>query len=94
MTERVSERIRVEAPAERSWSVATDFATYPQWVRDIREATVLEWDAEGRGVAVEFRAAAFGKSIRYVLAYEFDRAPDAFSWSLASGDEQIGRAHV
>lgn len=91
MTETASERIRIEAPAERCWAVATDFAAYPDWVRDVREATVLERDAEGRGTRVEFRAAALGKSIRYVLAYDFADAPAGFSWRLDRGDELLGR---
>lgn len=91
MTETASERIRIEASAERCWTVATDFTAYPEWVRDIREARVVETDAEGRGVRVEFRAAALGKSIRYVLAYDFTEAPDGFSWRLDSGDELLRR---
>jgi len=47
---------------------------------------VLETDAEGRGSKVEFRAAALGKSIRYVLAYDFSGLPDAFSWQFVEGD--------
>ena len=35
---------------------------------------------------VEFRAAALGKSIRYVLAYDFAELPDAFSWKFVEGD--------
>ena len=71
MADTASERIRVEAPASRCLDVALDFESYPEWARDVREAKVLETDAEGRGSRVEFRAAALGKSIRYVLAYDF-----------------------
>ena len=86
MTETANERIRVEAPPERCWDVAVDFESYPEWVRDVREARILERDAEGRGTRVEFRAAALGKSIRYVLEYDYADAPAAFSWKFVEGD--------
>jgi polyketide cyclase/dehydrase/lipid transport protein len=47
---------------------------------------VLEFDEEGRGTRVEYRAAALGKSIRYVLAYDYRDAPSSFSWELVEGD--------
>ncbi|HWS44374.1 MAG TPA: SRPBCC family protein [Acidimicrobiia bacterium] len=86
MTETASERIRVEAPPDRCWDVAVDFESYPEWVRDVKEARILERDAEGRGRRVEFRAAALGKSIRYILEYDYSEAPHAFSWKFVEGD--------
>ena len=86
MADTASERIRVEAPAARCLDVALDFESYPEWARDVREANVLETDAEGRGSKVEFRAAALGKSIRYVLEYDYTDLPDAFSWKFLEGD--------
>jgi uncharacterized membrane protein len=86
MTETASERIRVDAPADRCFDVAVDFESYPEWVRDVKEVRVLEHDDEGRGTRVEYRAAALGKSIRYVLAYDYRDAPTAFSWELVEGD--------
>jgi len=86
MPDTASERIRVEAPADRCYDVAVDFESYPEWVRDVREAKILETDDEGRGTKVEFRAAALGKSIRYVLEYDFTEAPGAFSWQFVEGD--------
>ncbi len=86
MTDSASDRIRVDAPADRCFDVAIDFESYPEWARDVREAKVLEYDAEGRGSRVEYRAAALGKSVRYVLAYDYGEAPDAFSWTFVEGD--------
>jgi uncharacterized membrane protein len=86
MADTASERIRVEAPAARCLDVALDFESYPAWARDVREAKVLETDGEGRGRRVEFRAAALGKSIRYVLDYDFSRLPESFSWKFVEGD--------
>ena len=86
MTDTASERIRVEAPADRCYDVAVDFESYPEWVRDVKEAKILETDEEGRGKRVEFRAAALGKSIRYMLEYDFSDAPHSFSWKFVDGD--------
>jgi uncharacterized membrane protein len=86
MTETANERIRVEAPADRCFDVAVDFESYPEWARDVKSAEVLEHDDEGRGTRVEYRAAALGKSVRYILAYDYSEAPLAFSWKLEEGD--------
>jgi uncharacterized membrane protein len=86
MADTASERIRVDAPASRCLAVALDFEAYPQWARDVREVKILETDADGRGTKVEYRAAAFGKSIRYVLAYDYAELPEAFSWKFVEGD--------
>jgi len=86
MTETANERIRIDAPAGRCWDVAIDFESYPEWVRDVKEARTLERDDEGRGLRVEYRAAALGKSVRYVLEYDYSDAPTAFSWKFVEGD--------
>src|SRR5262249_46203655 len=86
MTETASERIRVDASPERCWDVAVDFESYPEWVRDVKEARIVERDADGRGKRVEFRAAALGKSIRYLLEYDYSEAPEAFSWKFVEGE--------
>ena len=86
MADQVSERIRIAATAERCWEIALDFAQYPVWVRDIKRATVVATDDQGRATQVEFRAAALGKSITYLLAYNYDDAPRTLSWKLVRGD--------
>ena len=86
MTETANERIRIEAPSDRCWDVAVDFESYPEWVRDVKDVHTLTRDDEGRGVRVEYRAAALGKSVRYVLEYDYSAAPEAFSWHFVEGD--------
>ncbi len=86
MADTASERIRVAAPADRCLAVALDFEAYPQWAKDVKHAQILERDDAGRGIRVEFRAAALGKSIRYVLAYDYSDLPNSFSWEFAEGE--------
>ncbi|HEY7440385.1 MAG TPA: SRPBCC family protein [Acidimicrobiia bacterium] len=86
MAEQGSERIRIEAPPERCRAVVLNFEEYPSWARDVKEATVLERDADGRGAKVKFRAAAMGRSFTYTLAYDYSKLPDAFTWTLVEGE--------
>lgn len=86
MADQANERIRIEAPAVRCWEVASDFERYPEWARDVKQAKIVATDAEGRGTRVEYRAAALGKSIRYVLEYDFTDAPNGFSWRLVEAE--------
>ena len=86
MTETASERIRMSASADRCFQVAVDFESYPKWARDVKSVRVLDTDEHGRGTRVEFRAGALGKSIRYVLAYDYELAPKVFSWRLVEGE--------
>ncbi|HZP30056.1 MAG TPA: SRPBCC family protein [Acidimicrobiia bacterium] len=86
MPEQAHEHIFVAAPVRRCFDVATDFERYPQWARDVKQIDVLGRDEEGRGKTVEFRVAGLGRSIRYVLEYDYTEAVGAFSWHLLEGD--------
>jgi len=86
VAETAHERIRIEAPPPRCYDVATDFERYPEWAKDVKEVNVLERDDAGRGAKVEYRAAAMGKSTRYVLAYDYSEAPAAFTWEVVESD--------
>lgn len=86
MVDSGSDTTIIAAPPERCFAVATDFEKYPEWARDVKEATVLERDAQGRATKVEFRASAFGRSTHYTLAYDYTEAPRRLSWTLVAGD--------
>ena len=88
MADQTTQRMRIDAPLERIWEVLTDFERYPEWARDLKEATVLQRDDEGRGTLVRFRAAAMGRSTTYTLAYDWDDAPNRLPWKLVTGDIQ------
>jgi ribosome-associated toxin RatA of RatAB toxin-antitoxin module len=76
----------VNAPPEVVYRVVTDFEHYVDWVSDLKKIDVLERDAQGRPLEVEFRAAAFGRSTTYALHYDYSRAPDVLTWYQTSGD--------
>jgi ribosome-associated toxin RatA of RatAB toxin-antitoxin module len=76
----------VNASPEVVYQVVTDFEHYTDWVSDLKKIEVLERDALGRPIDVEFRAAAFGRSTTYALHYDYSRAPDVLTWHQTSGD--------
>ena len=88
MSDQATQQMHIEAPLERIWAVLTDFEAYPTWARDLKEATVVQRDDEGRASLVRFRAAAMGRSTTYTLAYEWDDAPNRLPWKLVTGDIQ------
>ena len=86
MAEEATERITVSATPDRCFAVADDIERYPEWAADIKEVTVHERDEQGRPSLVSFRAAAFGRSTTYTLAYDHREAPTILGWRLTKGD--------
>jgi ribosome-associated toxin RatA of RatAB toxin-antitoxin module len=86
VAEQANERISVAATPQRCYEVVIDFERYPEWARDVKQATILGRDDDGRGSQVEYRAAGLGKSFHYTLLYDYSDAPDLLSWKLVEGD--------
>jgi hypothetical protein len=86
MADEAHEEIHVDADPLDCFDVATNFEAYPSWAKDVKAARILERDRAGRPARVEYRAGALGRTIRYVLDYDYVEAPDAFSWTLVEGD--------
>lgn len=88
MADKAREQTVINAPIEACFDALIDFERYPEWAGDLKSATVLERDAQGRGLVVEFRAAAMGRSTTYRLRYDYTDAPRRLGWVLESGDLQ------
>ena len=86
MADQATERIVISASPERCEAVALDVERYPEWAADIKEVTVAERDDQGRASRVTFRAAAYGRSTTYTLAYDHSGAPERLAWELLEGD--------
>jgi ribosome-associated toxin RatA of RatAB toxin-antitoxin module len=86
VTQRATESTLVNAPPGVVYSVVTDFEHYMDWVSDLKRIDVIERDADGRPLEVEFRAAAFGRSTTYTLHYDYSRAPEVLTWHQSQGD--------
>ena len=74
MAESATQTITIEASPEHCFAVAIDFPRYPEWAKDVKDATVrrdrCRGPPDGR---VEFRASALGRSTHYTLAYDYSR---------------------
>lgn len=86
MADEATKRTVINASPARVWDVLTDFDSYPTWAHDLKSATVVSRDAEGRPRDVAFRAAAMGRSTSYTLCYDYDGAPHVLAWGLVEGD--------
>ena len=86
MADQTTQHMVVGASPQRTWAVLTDFESYPDWAHDLKSATVVDRDDEGRPRDVAFRAAAMGRSTSYTLRYDYGRAPDVLAWRLVQGD--------
>jgi ribosome-associated toxin RatA of RatAB toxin-antitoxin module len=86
VSQRATESITVAASPETTYRVVTDFEHYADWVSDLKRVDVLTRDDQGRGLEVEFRAAAFGRSTTYTLHYDYRHAPAELSWHQVAGD--------
>ncbi|NNC80846.1 MAG: cyclase [Acidimicrobiales bacterium] len=86
MTDHAAERIEIDASPEACFAIATDFEKYPEWASDVKEATIVATDDQGRGGDVAFRVAAMGRSTSYTLRYSYGSNPLRMSWRLIEGD--------
>jgi hypothetical protein len=86
MADEARESIHIEATPERCYGVAIDFDRYPDWASDVKQVEILDRDDEGRGSRVRYEISALGKTIGYVLAYDYADAPDGFAWRLEKAD--------
>jgi ribosome-associated toxin RatA of RatAB toxin-antitoxin module len=86
VAEQATEHTSVSAPPERCFAVVADIERYPEWAGDLKEVTVHERDDQGRALSATFRAAAFGRSTSYTLAYDYAEAPRVLAWQQVRGD--------
>jgi uncharacterized membrane protein len=86
MSDEARESIHIEATPERCYAVAIDFERYPEWATDVKVVEILDRDGEGRGNRVRYEISALGKTVGYVLAYDYADAPGGFTWKLEKAD--------
>ena len=86
MAETAFQTITIAAPMERVYGIAADFERYPEWAKDVKQATIRARDDLGRPTEVEFRASALGRSTHYTLTYDYSEAPKVLGWKMLRGD--------
>jgi ribosome-associated toxin RatA of RatAB toxin-antitoxin module len=85
MGDSVREHTTIQAPVDEVLAVLQEIEAYPTWARDLKEATVLSRDGDGLVTMARFRAAGFGYSTQYTLAYDHSEA-GRLAWHQVSGD--------
>ncbi len=85
MGDSVRESTTIQAPADDVLAVLQDIEAYPTWASDLKEATVLSRDGDGLVTMARFRAAGFGYSTQYTLAYDHSQV-GRLAWHQVSGD--------
>ncbi|HJM28078.1 MAG: SRPBCC family protein [Acidimicrobiales bacterium] len=86
MSDHATQRRIIDATPQQCFDVVTDFERYPDWVPDVKSATILEQDKQGRGGDVTFRAASIGRSTTYTLRYYYGSNPLRIAWRQIEGD--------
>ena len=86
MAETVKDSIDVSATMQEIFDVATDLDSYPEWNENIKEVEIRGRDDEGRPLEVWMKVDAKLKVVQYTLGYDYENAPNSFSWHLLEGD--------
>ncbi|MFE6284089.1 SRPBCC family protein [Streptomyces sp. NPDC057877] len=81
MAEHTSSSITIEAPAADVMSVIADFARYPDWTGEVKEAEVLATDAQGRAEQVRLVMDAGAIKDDQTLEYTWAGGNEV-SWTL------------
>jgi ribosome-associated toxin RatA of RatAB toxin-antitoxin module len=75
----------IAASPEQCYAALTDFEHLPDWQGAVREARVVERDAQGRGSVVEYVIDAKVKRVRYTLRQVHDE-PSRLGCEYLGGD--------
>jgi ribosome-associated toxin RatA of RatAB toxin-antitoxin module len=75
----------IDAPIERVYEVAADVEGSPQWQPEIKDAEVVERDAEGNQVVVDTETDAKVRTLKSRLRFSYD-PPNGLTWTQEKGD--------
>ena len=87
----VQETTVLKAPAAKLYAIVTDYAQYPRWLPEFKDAKILK--TEGDNVDVEFTFAIPLKKIRYSIRVVHKPAELQTDWTFLRGeviDDSIG----
>ena len=84
--------IEVEGTPEDCYALVVQLGRYPEWQSQVKRATVLEEDDQGRPLVVETQSDARVRVIRYVLRYTHE-PPHRMSWTYVDGDVKDATGH-
>ena len=82
---RAERQVEIAGPPEACFEAITDYETFPDWQRAVKDVEVLSRDRHGRGKEVAFEIDAKLRTVRYTLDYSYEE-PHLVSWSYVEGD--------
>ena len=80
-----TESIEINATPEAVFGVMTDIDSFPKWMDEFKEATVIDRDGEGRPTRASFELDAKIKTVRYILAYTYPE--NGLAWENEEGGD-------
>jgi ribosome-associated toxin RatA of RatAB toxin-antitoxin module len=78
--------VDIDAPLERVFAIVADIEKAPAWQVALKEAHVLERDAEGRPLLVDTVADAQVKELSLQLRFSYLGAPHRIAFEKVNGD--------
>lgn len=89
--ERLSQRqsLIIHASQKECYEAICNFESYPKWQPTQKSVKVIERDADGRPIIVEFIMHALLREIRYVNRYEYFDRDYILSWKAIEGDIKV-----
>jgi uncharacterized membrane protein len=82
---RAERQIEIAATPQACFDAITDYESFPEWQRAVKDVEVLTRDEAGHGKQVAFEIDAKLRSVRYTLDYAYEE-PHHVSWSYVEGD--------
>jgi uncharacterized membrane protein len=77
--------VEIDAPIQRCFDIAADIENAPVWQGSLRDAEVLERDADGRAELVETESDAKVKTVKALLRFSYVEPTD-IRWEQEKGD--------
>jgi uncharacterized membrane protein len=82
---RAERQIRIAAGPKDCFDAITDYESFPDWQRAVKDVEVLTRDRAGRGKEVAFEIDAKLRTVRYTLDYSYEE-PHHVTWAYVEGD--------
>jgi hypothetical protein len=78
-------QIQIAGEPADCFDAITDYESFPDWQRAVKDVDVISRDGRGRGKEVAFEIDAKLRTVRYTLDYSYEE-PHHVSWAFVEGD--------
>ena len=82
---RAERQVAIGGSPQECFDAITDYESFPDWQRAVKDVEVRSRDRAGRGKRVGFEIDAKLRSVRYTLDYSYE-PPHHIEWSYVEGD--------